>query len=1252
MGRDGRLWEPHRKKGANEDDVPSGGDKLADRLPEEGVSLGAFQLVEPLAAGAMAQVWRGRHRGTGLPVAVKVMTGAVASAPAYVLAFRNEAEVVARLHHHAIVPIYDFGDLPADCAQQCGGAFEAGVPYIVMELAADGSLDRGHHPTHWQALKRLLLSLLEGLGHAHARGVIHRDLKPGNVLVARGDSGTVQFKLADFGLAHGQRDDGAGEHHASWAASGTPSFMAPEQFKGEWRDQGPWTDLYALGCLAYALTAGRPPFEQDDLQLLAHAHLRESPPPIKPLFQVAHGFEGWLSVLLAKAREDRFVRAADAHCGLLELKDGHLTSPCELPGGAQSGGLSMDRTPSGTIELPEAVVTSASQAGTVELPEEVVSAASQSGTLSLPETVVSVASQSGPVELPEAAGSDSGHTSRRAVSPTLVERRAPRLPADWRRREVADRGSVVGAGLGIFGLRAIPLVDRDGERDTLWAALRAVHEERRPRALVVRGAAGVGKSRLVRWVAERADEVGGATVLRAFHSARGGPGDGLTPMVARHLRCDELPRDQAAVRIGAQLRELGDDDGLLADALTEWLAPQSKESGAHLMEQIRAKAEERHRVLLRLIRLLAYERPLVLLIDDAQWGIDALRFTRMLLSDAIEETPILVLLALRDEALHGQLLEQRELEQLLSDPNAQVVPLGKLSPTDHLALVEQLVGLSGKLVQRVATRTDGNPLFAVQLVGDWVTRGLLVATDTGLVLADRTGDDLPDDIYALCKARIHQALGARSADDQQALELAALLGEVHEEEWEMACQVARISPSPTLLDGMARQGLLEPGVGSWRFTHGMIRESLERQAKSQDRWQGHNQVIVTVLRSIYPLRTPNVAARLARHLVAADALYDALPHLLEAARTLRVEGDYDRALAMLDERGAVLNRLGVSVVDPQRAEGDLLAAQVHLDRGAFDHAERISAQVQQYSRSEGWPALEARAALRLGTVFLARGDYDWALSLFSGALSTLRDFGDRQGAFEARTGVAEVHYYQGSRESAERAYRENLALAEELGDRLAVAETRWGLGYVAMWQSDMAGAREHFEAMRDILVRRGAAFRLADCFNALGELARLGGQYGEAERYYRESLRLNEANGSASTLVNRLNIAMTQFARGQTEPVASALPGLIVAAQKSGRHQDGAMALTLALAVGATGLHWEQWDAQFVALHRFLDDTGFADGDIAMLLVQAGTAAKQVAPGRARQALELARAQWQALGRADRAAEAEQALSGLRIDGD
>src|SRR5262245_24170105 len=139
--------------------------------------------------------------------------------------------------------------------------FVAGSPFLAMELANVGSLREHATPVDYPSVRHLLLQLLDALAHAHARGVLHRDVKPGNVLIFEDDLGRRAVKLADFGLAHALgRCPVDGELSAT---AGTPTYMAPEQHQGAWREFGPWTDLYALGCTAFRLVQGRPPFEGD-----------------------------------------------------------------------------------------------------------------------------------------------------------------------------------------------------------------------------------------------------------------------------------------------------------------------------------------------------------------------------------------------------------------------------------------------------------------------------------------------------------------------------------------------------------------------------------------------------------------------------------------------------------------------------------------------------------------------------------------------------------------------------------------------------------------------------------------------------------------------------------------------------------------------------------------------------------------------------------------------------------------------------
>src|SRR5688572_26071033 len=168
-------------------------------MKERPIHLGPFELIEPIARGGMAEVWRGVHARQKVPVAIKVITSSRARHPEFLAAFQNEVQAVARLHHPSIVMIFDHGAVPAESARASGERLTAGSPYLAMELASWGALDRVRLPLKWDDLLRILLSLLDALAHAHARGVIHRDLKPGNILLSAPNDIRPGLKLTDFG---------------------------------------------------------------------------------------------------------------------------------------------------------------------------------------------------------------------------------------------------------------------------------------------------------------------------------------------------------------------------------------------------------------------------------------------------------------------------------------------------------------------------------------------------------------------------------------------------------------------------------------------------------------------------------------------------------------------------------------------------------------------------------------------------------------------------------------------------------------------------------------------------------------------------------------------------------------------------------------------------------------------------------------------------------------------------------------------
>jgi serine/threonine protein kinase len=243
-----------------------------------GKTIGKVRIEKLLARGGMAEVYLGSHLNLERPVAVKLLHSYIEEDPSLLERFQREARVVAGLRHPNIVQIFDFDTTD-------------GHPYIVMEYLKGPTLAsylRGLHdrneriPSHQVA--RLLKGLTAALDYAHAQGVIHRDIKPGNILLhsRRGEipldkplTNDVEAIVTDFGLV---RIAHAAIQTASGMVSGTPAYMSPEQASGEKTDHR--TDIYSLGVVLYEMLAGRVPFEADSTMSVLYMQIHNAPPPI------------------------------------------------------------------------------------------------------------------------------------------------------------------------------------------------------------------------------------------------------------------------------------------------------------------------------------------------------------------------------------------------------------------------------------------------------------------------------------------------------------------------------------------------------------------------------------------------------------------------------------------------------------------------------------------------------------------------------------------------------------------------------------------------------------------------------------------------------------------------------------------------------------------------------------------------------------------------------------------------------------
>jgi serine/threonine protein kinase len=269
--------------------------------PAAGTEVAGYRIVEPVGSGGMGVVYRAEETGLGgRPVALKLLPPALASDPDFRARFLREMRVAAAIDHPNIVPIYRAGE-------------DRGLLYLAMRYVAasdlrrvlevDGRLDPGR-------TLAILGQVARALDVAHASGLVHRDVKPGNILllppVLDGDAEHVY--LVDFGLARSNSDDRSITGRGVFL--GTPRYAAPEQAAGQAVDGR--TDGYALGCVLYECLTGRPPFPEGSSEAVLLAHLEAVPPRVTALRpDLPPDIDQVIRRALAKAKEDRFPTCRD-----------------------------------------------------------------------------------------------------------------------------------------------------------------------------------------------------------------------------------------------------------------------------------------------------------------------------------------------------------------------------------------------------------------------------------------------------------------------------------------------------------------------------------------------------------------------------------------------------------------------------------------------------------------------------------------------------------------------------------------------------------------------------------------------------------------------------------------------------------------------------------------------------------------------------------------------------------------------------
>jgi eukaryotic-like serine/threonine-protein kinase len=239
------------------------------------VHIAGYEVLGELGRGGMGVVYKARQVSLDRPVAIKMVLAGGHAGPEQIARFHNEAQAVAALRHPNIVQIYEVGE--------CDN-----LPYFSLEFVDGTALDRALGGKPWGARETALLmeTLARAMHFAHQQGIVHRDLKPANILLT---SDGIP-KITDFGLA--KKLEGDSGQTKSGALMGTPSYMAPEQARGEFRELGPVADVHALGAMMYEMLVGRPPFlGSSPIETIMQVIHQEPVPPSRLVSQLPPDLE-------------------------------------------------------------------------------------------------------------------------------------------------------------------------------------------------------------------------------------------------------------------------------------------------------------------------------------------------------------------------------------------------------------------------------------------------------------------------------------------------------------------------------------------------------------------------------------------------------------------------------------------------------------------------------------------------------------------------------------------------------------------------------------------------------------------------------------------------------------------------------------------------------------------------------------------------------------------------------------------------
>jgi len=1101
--------------------------------PGKGALIGGYRIDEPISRGAMGLVYRATSIELGLVYALKILAPEVAGDEQFRRRFRRETRIAASLRHPNVVAIHDADE-------------HEGLLFLVMDLIAGTDLReviRQSGPLEAHRATKLLAQVASALDAAHDHGLVHRDVKPANILIAGGETDEHAY-VTDFGLATElDRASSVTALTKTGAVLGTVDYMSPEQITGKRIDGR--ADIYALGCVYFEMLTGAVPYVRDNsVMAILYAHVHEPPPPLSErLTELYPNLGAAVERALAKDPDDRYASAGefadaatDAVEGLRRPRSRTMRRP--RPSGAEEAALALTEAAQRTVSVLCCGVKLSTAAG----PEPDYGLTQNALDRCLVEVRSAISRHGGIVEGPDGDDVIAVFGVRRAREDDAL--RAMRAAADIGKRlsaVAAEVGVVVQARIGVHTGRVLVGEDYEvasgapvdaaailqtlagvGEvlltSPTLQLVRDAVEVEPLEPVTMARGSEPVPVFRLVRLdpaapgLARRFDIpfVGRERELRLLRDAWGRAmeergchlftvvgeaGVGKSRLIA------ELLADVGQASRVLRGRCLPYGEGITFWPITEALTPLG-EVVQPVLNRLRggggvAAPEELFLAVRRLLESLAAERMVILLVDDLQWAEPMLLDLLDHVADLSRVGPILLLCAARLELLDlrpawggGKL-------------NATTVLLGPLPEAASKLLLDELsVGLGPAMRARVLAASEGNPLFLEEMAA--------LAREGGSVT-------IPATIDALLAERLERL----ASDEREVLQYAAVEGEVfHPRALQPLVGERLAAMLDSTLSTLVRKQLIRPHPATldtddaYRFRHLLIREAAydalpeHTRARLHERfasWLEQGAGDIAELDEIAgwhleqavrygPGRGPRIDSELGRRAAA---------HLHAAGRRARDRGDaaaatglLERAFALAPPTDMLRGLIGVDLAERLIESGEVVRADELLSTTELDAG---AGQLAALTRFEWTVRVRPQEAVQT------------IESKLPGILRQLADAKDEGGMARAHLVAYMPHWFASQWTLAGEQARLAAEHAESAGDQgMRSRALAFYIGSLVYGQANVRTIARELDAIELGEPGPSLAARLE---LARGQLARLEGRFPDARMFMRRAFESFQALG-------------------------------------------------------------------------------------------------------------------------------------------